>query len=155
MVNVAYFDSSALVKRYVTEAGSEWINTLLASADAPLIFVSHLTLVEVTCAFARRAREGTLLPQALEDVLRLFEYDVTHRYHVLDVTPATIDTARQLALAQPLRAYDTIQLATAQLANRELVHADKPPLTFLSADSRLVAIAQATGLLTDNPNDHA
>jgi hypothetical protein len=42
----------------------------------------------------------------------------------------------------------------AQLANQELIQADKPPLTFLSADGRLVDIAHATGLLTDNPNDH-
>lgn len=155
MVDAAYFDTSALVKRYVTEVGSEWINALLASADAPRVLTSHLTLVEATCAFARRARGGTLLPQALEDVLRLFEYDATYRYHVLDVIPATVDTARQLALAQPLRAYDAIQLATAQLANQELTRVGKPPLTFLSADDRLVDIAQATGLVTDNPNNHA
>lgn len=155
MVNVAYFDTSALVKRYVTEVGSEWVNALLASADAPLVLISHLTLVEATCAFARRAREGGLLPQALEDVLRLFEYDVNYRYHVLDVIPATVDTARQLVLTHTLRAYDAIQLATSQLANQELTRAGKPPLTFLSADDRLVDIAQATGLVTDNPNDHA
>jgi len=153
-VNVIYFDTSALVKRYVAEAGSEWVNALLDSADAPLIFTSHLTLVEATCAFARRAREGNLLPQALEDVLRLFQYDLTHLYHSLDVIPATIDTARQLALAHPLRAYDAVQLATAQLANQQLIHTDKPSLTFISADDRLVNIARATGLTVDNPNDH-
>jgi hypothetical protein len=30
----------------------------------------------------------------------------------------------------------------------------KPPLTFICADDRLVAIAQAEGFLTDNPNYH-
>ena len=154
-MNVVYFDTSALVKHYVIEIGSEWVNALLDSDDAPLVFTSRLTLVEATCAFARRAREGTLLPQARDDVLRLFEYDVTYRYHILDVIPATIDTARQLALVQPLRACDAVQLAAAQLANQALIRADKPPLTFLSADARLVGIAEATGFLVDNPNNHA
>ena len=37
----------------------------------------------------------------------------------------------------------------------EVIRADKPPLTFLSADARLVGIAEATGFLVDNPNNHA
>jgi hypothetical protein len=60
-----------------------------------------------------------------------------------------------LALQHPLRAYDAVHLATAWLANQELVRTGKPPLTFVCADDRLVAIANATGLLTDNPHDHA
>jgi len=32
--------------------------------------------------------------------------------------------------------------------------ASKPPLAFICADDRLIAIAQAEGLLTDNPNHH-
>ena len=155
MVEVVYLDTSALVKHYVTEPGSKWLDALLAAEDCLLVLTSHLTWVEATCAFARRAREGTLSAQDLEQVLRLLEYDITHRYHTLDVTPLTIDTARQLAVAQPLRAYDAVQLATAHLANRELVRAGKPPLVFLSADTRLVDIARAIGLPTDNPNAHA
>lgn len=154
-MNVAYFDTSALVKRYVTEAGSDWVNALLDSNDAPLVFTSHLTIVEATSAFARRAREGSLPPETLQKVMSVFEHDVTARYHLLDVVPATIDTAQKLALTHPLRAYDAVQLATAQLANRELTRADKPPLTFLSADNRLVEVARATGLTADNPTDHA
>jgi hypothetical protein len=154
-VNIAYFDTSALVKRYVAEPGSDWVNALLDSDDAPLVFISHLTVVEATSAFARRAREGSLLPETLQNVLGVFKHDVTSRYHILDVVPATIDAAQKLALAHPLRAYDAVQLATAQLANQELTRADKSPLTFLSADNRLVDVSRATGLTADNPNDHA
>jgi len=38
--------------------------------------------------------------------------------------------------------------------NEELIRAGQPPLTFVCADERLIAIAQAEGLLTDNPNHH-
>lgn len=155
MVSVAYFDTSALLKRYVTEAGSEWVKTLLSADDAPFIVTSHLAVVEAACAFARRAREGNLPAEALDNLLRLFEYDVAYRYHVLELSPATIDAARDLALQHPLRVYDAVHLATAWLANQELVRAGKPPLTFVCADDRLVGIASATGLLTDNPHGHA
>jgi hypothetical protein len=154
VVNVAYFDTSALLKQYVTEAGTEWVKSLLASLDAPVVLTSRLSVVEAACAFARRVREGNLSPQALDNLLRLFDYDVAYRYHILELSPATIDAARDLALQHPLRAYDAVHLATAWLANQELVRTDQPPLTFVCADDRLVGIASATGLPIDNPHDH-
>ena len=59
-----------------------------------------------------------------------------------------------VANRQPLRAYDAVHLATAWLLNEELLRAGQPPLTFVCADDRLMTIAQAEGLLTDNPNHH-
>jgi predicted nucleic acid-binding protein len=85
-VSLYFLDSSALVKRYVTETGSAWIKALVTR--------------------------------------------------------------------HPLRAYDAVQLASALRVQSELVRTRAPALTFLSADDRLVAIAQAEGLLTDNPNRH-
>jgi predicted nucleic acid-binding protein len=154
MVSFAYFDTSALLKQYVTETGSNWVRTYLASATAPAVFTSHLTAVEATCAFARRLREGTLPPAVHGKLTQAFDYDIAYRYNLLDVMPATIDTARRLANQHPLRAYDAVQLATAWLLNQNLLHTGKPPLTFICDDDRLVAIAQAEGLLTDNPSHH-
>ncbi|MBL7063143.1 MAG: type II toxin-antitoxin system VapC family toxin [Anaerolineae bacterium] len=154
MVNFAYFDTSALLKQYVTETGSNWVRTYLASATAPAVFTSHLTAVEATCAFARRLREGTLLPADHAKAVQALDYDIAYRYSLLDVMPVTIDTARQLANQYPLRAYDAVQLATAWLLNQELLHASRPSLTFICADDRLITIAQAAGLRTDNPNHY-
>jgi len=53
-----------------------------------------------------------------------------------------------------LRAYDAVQLATAWLLNQDLLRTDRPLLRFVCADDRLIAIAQAEGLPTDNPNHH-
>ena len=153
-MNFAYFDTSALLKRYVTEAGSSWLRTYLASPTAPVVFTSYLTAVEATCAFARRLREGTLLPDDHTIVVQAFDYDIAHRYNLLDVMPATIDTARRLANRHPLRAYDAVQLATAWLLKQELLRGGDPPLTFICADDRLNTVAQAEGLSTDNPNHY-
>lgn len=153
-MSIAYFDTSALLKQYVAETGTGWVKALLVSPHAPVVFTSHLTVIEATCAFARRLREGTLPPNIHATILAAFDYDIDYKYNILDVVAVTIDTARRLAHKHPLRAYDSIHLATAWLSNQELLHAGRPPLTFISADDRLLAIAQAEGLPTDNPNHH-
>jgi len=153
-VSVAYLDTSALLKRYVTETGSDWVRAYLTSTTAPAVFMSYLTVVEATCAFARRLRDGTLLPADHATAVQAFDYDITYRYNLVDITPVTIDAARRLANQHPLRAYDAVQLATAWLSNQELLSAGEQPLTFVCADDRLIAVAQTEGLLTDNPSHH-
>ncbi len=154
MMEFAYFDTSALVKRYVAEVGSPWVNSLLTFPRTLTIFTSQLTVVETTCAFSRRRREGTLSSKNYEDLLAAFNYDTAYRYIVADVMQVTVDTACELSGTHPLRAYDAIHLATALLLNGEIIRNNKPPLTFICADNRLLEIAQAENLRTENPNDH-
>ena len=87
-------------------------------------------------------------------MLALAEYDFAYRYNVLDVDLTLVDTAKRLADRHPLRAYDAVQLATAWQANDILNRAGQPPLMFVTADDRLLAITQAEGLLTDNTHHH-
>jgi uncharacterized protein len=54
----------------------------------------------------------------------------------------------------PLRAYDAIQLAAALQLKTTLNQVGSPDPIFLTADNRLLAIAQAIGLPTDNPNNY-
>jgi predicted nucleic acid-binding protein len=154
MVSIVYLDTSALVKNYIAETGSDWVETVLISERTSRVFTSHLTIVEATCALARRRREGTLSPEDHVRVLAALDYDFTYRYNTIDVTYPIIDTACLLANQHPLRAYDAVQLATAWLAHQERVRVGLPSLTFICADDRLIGIAQAEGLLTENPNHH-
>lgn len=153
-MSLVYLDTSALVKRYVAETGSEWVREMLAYSATPTAFTSHLSVVEAACAFARQRREGLLSPEDHAEVLMALDHDVAYSYNILDVTSEVIDTARTLADEHPLRAYDAVHLATGWLTNRELVQAAQPPLTFICADDRLLDVAVAVGLLTDNPNRH-
>lgn len=153
MVSIAYFDTSALVKRYITETGSHWVRAYLRDRSLRL-FTSRLTAIEGACTFSRRLREGLLSSEEYRQVLATFDYDLGYRYGLLGVEPYVIDTARYMVERHPLRAYDAMQLATAWLLNRDLLDDDQAPLTFVCADDRLVSIAQAEGLLTENPNQH-
>jgi hypothetical protein len=149
-----YLDTSALLKRYVAEVGSGWVNALLADTAIPLFCISQLAVVEATCAFARRLRDGTLSPRMHAQVLLAFDYDCQCRYTLLDVVPVTIETACILANKHPLRAYDAMHLATAWLLSQELLRAGGQPLTFVSADDILLGIAHVEGLQAENPNHH-
>lgn len=54
----------------------------------------------------------------------------------------------------PLRAYDAVQLASVHILNQPTVQSGRSPLVFLSADVRLLNIANSIGLLTDNPENY-
>jgi predicted nucleic acid-binding protein len=66
-------------------------------------------------------------------------------YRLLDLTTLVIERARKLLEHHPLRAYDSVQLASALSANDVLVAAGQSVLTFLAADDRLLAAARAEG----------
>jgi predicted nucleic acid-binding protein len=152
--SIAYLDTSALVKQYVIETGTDWVRALLKLDRTPTVLTSLLTIVETICAFARRRREGVLSAEHHARILISFDYDTKYRFNILSLEPIAIETARRLANQHPLRAYDAVHLATAWLANEKLVQAGRPPLTFICADDRLLSVAQAEGLSTDNPNHH-
>ena len=75
-----YLDSSALVKRYVTETGSAWVRELCQDA-ANAIFISELALVEVGSAFARRYHRGEITDEQRRHYLGVFVYDCAESYH--------------------------------------------------------------------------
>jgi predicted nucleic acid-binding protein len=153
-VSLYFLDSSALVKRYVTETGSNWIRALTdPTARNPLI-IARITWVEVLSALARREREGSITSDDVARAIRTFSYDLDTQYQVAEVDGALARAAGELVIQHPLRAYDAVQLASAHRVQSDLTRTESTSLTFLTADERLIAIAQAEGLLTDNPNHH-
>jgi hypothetical protein len=153
-VNIYFLDSSALAKRYLTEAGSAWIRDLAdPGAHNPLI-IARITWVEVLSALARRQREDGLSADDIAQTIQAFRYDLNVQYQVSELDPSLAEVAGELVGRYPLRAYDAVQLASALRAQADLSQAAGLTLTFLAADEHLLAVAQAEGLLTDNPNRH-
>jgi uncharacterized protein len=64
-------DSSGLAKRYVDEAGSNWVRAIVEPASDNIVSIADITRTEVTSALARRAREGiiTLPPSPLSHTI--------------------------------------------------------------------------------------
>ena len=111
-------------------------------------------MVEVWSALARRRREASISAQHHADALDAFREDSLLRYLFVEFEVPVIEAAGQLLERHPLRAYDSVQLASALVAGRTLADAALPQPTFLSADDSLLVFAEAEGLRIDNPNLH-
>ena len=154
MVNIYFLDSSALIKRYVVEIGSPWIKTLTDSQTGNSLLLVRITWVEVLSAFARRQREGGITAAEVAALIAKFRSEFNSRYRVIEVDLALVERAGELIVQYPLRAYDAVQLAAALRVQSVLTSIPETQLIFVSADNRLLDIAQSEGLATDNPNNY-
>lgn len=149
-----FFDSSALAKRYIPEAGTNWIRSIVSLNAGNNIIVASITRVEIISAVMRRARETSISVRTSQAVHLLVNRHSQRQYHIIGLTETIVLNAQNLLEVHPLRAYDAVQLASALEVNQRLSVAGFNPITFLSADTRLLSIATLTGLLVDNPNNY-
>ncbi len=148
------FDSSALIKRYVAEQGTAWVRSISSSGAGNSVVVAQITQVEIFSGVSRRKREGVILPRTVQAIRLLLDRHMKREYLIVEVTAPLIQRAEDLLDKYPLRAYDSIQLASALIANSRLTAAGLTPLVFLSADTRLLTAATSEGLTVDDPNAH-
>ena len=107
---IAYFDASALVKRYVAERGSR--ETIALIADSDMAATSIVTRAEVAAAFAKAARVHLMTDDRARSAQRSFAEDWPDLVRV-PITEALAERAEALAWDQGLRGYDAVQLASA------------------------------------------
>lgn len=152
MVDAYFLDSSALLKRYVPEVGTAWIQSITDAQNQNLLVVAHIAWVEISSALARRQREGNISSIQANQILTAFRAHWNTQYFIVAIDHTVIDLAGQLVNQHPLRAYDAVQLAAALSLQGQLSPPNVASFTFLTADTRLLAIAQAENLFADDPN---
>ena len=114
-----FFDSSALVKRYNSESGTNWVLQIYRPSSNNIIHIAQITLVEVIAALTRRAKVKSQSSGYKKSIKR-FERDIKDRFSVFKINDAIISNAMKLAVKYGLRGYDAVQLASALSAEREL-----------------------------------
>ena len=148
----AYFlESSALLKRYVNEPGTDVVVALTAPDIGRSLYVCRIALVEVVAAIARRRKGKTIRPKTAAVLLQRARGDFLSLFRVVEVSPQLLTDAVVFADRFELRAYDAVQLAAAALVKQNLAAANLPPLTFVSADRELNAGATAERLTVTDP----
>ncbi|OBY29253.1 type II toxin-antitoxin system VapC family toxin [Mycolicibacter kumamotonensis] len=138
----AFADSSALVKLYADEQGSDAVRRY------PHLVVSQLARVEVPAALWRKHRMGELAATDARILVADFEADYFGDgdeppcFSIIATTANILDAAARLVGVHGLRAYDAVQLASA------LAAADAVPegVAFLAYDGALNAAAAVEGL---------
>jgi uncharacterized protein len=148
------FDTSAIVKRYLTEIGSGWVQGLTDPTAAHEIFLTRLTRVEIVAAITRRGRSGPVPAAVTPALLAQFRHDSAHQYTILEIVPADLADAERRAETHGLRAYDAVQLAAAADLHRDRSTHGLSRLTLISADQELNAAARAEGIDVDDPTAH-
>ena len=151
---VYFFESSALVKRYVIERGSTWVIRITTPAVGNSIHLVRITGVEVVSAITRVGRSGRISVTNAINAIAQFRYEFTNSYQITEVTGDLVHHAMALAEAYGLRGYDAVQLAAALKVNAYYLAHGAPAVTLVSADAALNAAAIAEGLTVDNPNWH-
>ena len=149
-----FLDSSALIKRYISETGTNWLRSIVTPIAANTIIVSEITSVEIVSGVSRRKRSGQIAFRTAQVIRILMDRHVSRDYMVIGLGKNIVQLAENLLEVHPLRAYDSVQLASAIESNARLTAAGLPSLIFLSSDQQLLAAALAEGLAVDDPNLH-
>jgi predicted nucleic acid-binding protein len=140
-MDYAYFDTSALIKRYVEEQGRREVLTLLRDNQC---VVSAVLPVEVRSALRRRVAGKSLDAKRVPGILKRLAADRAY-WTIIEVSREVLATAESLSGAHPLRALDAIHVASAKLfADRTGSQA----FTFVSADAQQTNVAEALGITT-------
>lgn len=136
---ILYLDSSALVKRYVVEPGSNEVNALIAQADAVGCIMS--AQVEIASALARSVRMNWVDAKNAEDAWLDF-LSQWQSFARLTVTPGLVERASHLAWEHGLRCINATHLAGA-LTWQEML---EMPITLATFDWELWLAGRKSGL---------
>ncbi len=105
-----YWDTSALIKRYLSEPGTAEVLDLLGKASLSGTVV--VTRAEVAGVFSRAFSKSRLTQEQVRRGMREFRQDWP-AYLRVRITETMIRDADQLALQYSLRGYDAVHLSAA------------------------------------------
>lgn len=150
-MNWYFFDSSALIKVYAPERGSERVRSIYKSArlkqPTARIFLCDLALAETAHALGRKPREqgsGISMAAARRYLDQLTSETSSSPGPYLVVNASTVmRDAAELALELGLRGADAVQLAAA-LAAKAITPGEE--LTLVAGDQQLLRVAQTEGI---------
>lgn len=129
-----FFDSSAFVKRYVSEPGTD---AVLGWCDrATEIGLSGIALPEIVSAFCRLKRESRITDKQYRQLKTLLLTDIEDAA-VCDLTPAVLAQAVSCLETNILRGMDAIHIGSAVVLKADV---------FVTADERQRDAAARAGL---------
>ncbi len=142
-----YLDTSAFVKKYFQESGTQFIRQMLADLGTSGTFgTSKITYAEVCATFARKRRENPRDHRSHLKGFQSFQEDWKH-LAVVELADELLPVIRTLTEQYPLRGADAIHLASALWLGRVL----HDEITFVAADVNLLNAAQREKLKVINP----
>ncbi len=137
-----YLETSALVKLYVYETGTERLLGLTTSDAGHRFAILSLAQVELRAAIRRRQRAGQIPEHAAEELIDAFRQHSESNFLVQPFSDSLLDVAFALVDGYGLKGYDAMQLA-GYLHLRSISGAEEP--VFVCADKALLSAARNEG----------
>jgi predicted nucleic acid-binding protein len=133
-----FFDTSAFVKRYVREAGTDAV--LQWCDQASEIILSGIALPEIISTFCRLQREGKITETQYRQLKSLLMADIEDAA-LGDLTPVVLGQAIWSLERNVLRAMDALHIGCAVALKADV---------FISADKRQLEAAARSGLRVES-----
>ena len=144
-----YLDTSALVKLYVQETGTDRMIQLIAAGVNDQLALLASTKTEFHSAVRRRERQGDLDSSVAAEILDEFDRHLEAGFLRQGVSDVVIDLASLLVGRHALRAFDALQLAGCLV----LRSGAEPDFVFVCSDRSLLDAASEEGLQCFDPTD--
>lgn len=141
---IYYFDTSALLKKYILEKGSQKVLALFEE-ESDLVLTSKIASLEAFHGITRKAKEEKLSPKTLSKLLRQLEKDFND-FELVEINSELFKRAKELIQKYLLKTLDAIHLASALLLKEEGLEA-----CFISCDLAQLKAARSCGLKVFNP----
>jgi predicted nucleic acid-binding protein len=143
-----YLETSALVKLYVHEVGTERLLSLAASEAGHRFAILSLAQIELRSAIRRRQRAREIPDHDAGQVLELFRQHSEGTFLIQPVSDSLLDVGLALVDGYALKGYDAMQLAGYVLL-RSISGTEEP--IFVCADKALLSAARSEGCPVLNP----
>jgi predicted nucleic acid-binding protein len=155
---VLYLDSSALMKHYQNERGTEAFDKKLMAEleNSSHVFTSVLSYAEIHSIVARRVREKLLSAVDGAAIHERFDADWVLGFTAVELDSYVLIFIRDIVKAHPLKGADAVHLASALWLRDTLRIGGKlavpgEQITFASSDKQLITAAQKYNLDVFNP----
>lgn len=142
-----FLDTSALVKLYVQEPGTDRLLPLISDRPENRFAVLAISAVEIRSAIRRRQRAGDIDTEVAAAILQNVQSHMETRFVRQAVNETVIDTAMEMIDRYTLRAYDAVQLAGCLV----LCTITAEAFTFVCSDHRLLEAARSEQLRVLDP----
>ena len=149
---IYYLDTSAIMKRYKSEIGSNVVEELFTGlTGSEFLITSQLTVLEANSVVARhlggpsimRREYRTMRERLIRDMR---DYQVT----IIPVQSELVAEAANTVFDYPLRTLDALHFTSAVMIVTELRDQD---IYMVSADREIIEACEAYGILTLDPSD--
>lgn len=142
---IYYFDTSALLKKYLLEIGSKQVLDLFRE-DEKIAISSKITLLEGCHGITRKCREENVSASLYKKLLKQFQQEFKE-FKIIELSSRVFQESQRLIQTYALKTLDSIHVASAFLLKQEGMH----QVHFVSCDLEQLEVAKKNRLIPLNP----